>query len=78
MGIVIKESTSDLRASIPFSAISSFLSNFNGLVTTATVNAPIDFATWATTGDAPVPVPFPIPAAINTISEPSKSASKRS
>ena len=46
----------------------------NGLVTTATVRAPISLAHSATIGAAPVPVPPPIPAAINTISAPSRAA----
>ena len=41
-----------------------------GLVTIATVKAPASFASFATTGDAPVPVPPPMPAVINTISDP--------
>src|SRR6056297_2827702 len=43
-------------------------SNGNGLVTTATVKAPISLAAWAMTGAAPVPVPPPMPAVMNTIS----------
>ena len=43
----------------------------DGFVTIATVRAPLCFATSATTGAAPVPVPPPIPAAIKTRSEPS-------
>src|SRR5690606_42010471 len=42
----------------------------NGLVTTATVKIPNSRAISATTGAAPVPVPPPIPAAINIISAP--------
>jgi len=45
-------------------------SNGNGLVTTATVRMPISFATCATTGAAPVPVPPPMPAVMNTMSAP--------
>ena len=36
----------------------------------ATVKIPISFAAFAMTGAAPVPVPPPIPAAINNISLP--------
>ena len=36
----------------------------------ATVKMPISFAAFAITGAAPVPVPPPIPAAINNISFP--------
>ena len=68
---MIKESTSSLNAFIPSSATLSFRSRFKGLVTTATVKAPTDLATLATIGEAPVPVPPPIPAAIKTMSEPS-------
>jgi hypothetical protein len=40
-------------------------------VTTAIVRIPISFAISAMTGVAPVPVPPPIPAVINSISAPS-------
>ena len=46
-------------------------SNEKGLVTTATVRIPNSFATCATIGAAPVPVPPPIPVAIKTILAPS-------
>ena len=46
-------------------------SNANGRVTTATVSAPISLAISPITGAAPVPVPPPIPAAMNTRSAPS-------
>ena len=42
-------------------------SNWNGLVTTPTVRAPLSRAICATTGAAPVPVPPPIPAVMNTM-----------
>ena len=42
-------------------------SKLNGLVTIATVKAPWLFAISAITGEAPVPEPPPIPAAMNTI-----------
>jgi len=41
-----------------------------GVNTTATVSAPISRAQLATTGAAPVPVPPPIPAVMNTMSAP--------
>jgi PAS domain S-box-containing protein len=41
-----------------------------GFVTTATVSAPISFAIFATTAEAPVPVPPPIPHVMKTMSEP--------
>ena len=43
----------------------------NGFVTTATVRIPISFASCATTGAAPVPVPPPRPAVMNSMSAPS-------
>src|SRR5262245_652522 len=45
----------------------------NGLVTTATVRMPRSFASDATTGAAPVPVPPPSPAVMKTMSAPSSS-----
>ena len=42
-------------------------SNWNGLVTTATVRMPNSLATRAMTEAAPVPVPPPMPAAMNTM-----------
>ena len=46
-------------------------SNVNGFVTTPTVRAPMSFfAMSATTGAAPVPVPPPSPAVMNTMSAP--------
>ena len=50
----------------------------NGLVTTATVRMPSSFATCATTGAAPVPVPPPMPAVMNSMSQPSMSSMMRS
>ena len=47
--------------------ILGFISNWNGIVTIPIVNIPISFAIWAIMGAAPVPVPPPIPAVINTI-----------
>ena len=45
-------------------------SNPNGLVMMPTVSAPISDAMRATIGAAPVPVPPPAPAVMNTMSEP--------
>ena len=45
-----------------------------GFVTTAIVKIPNSLAILATTGAAPVPVPPPIPAVINTISAPSNAS----
>ena len=67
-------STASLSFSKPwFAWFCLFLpSQVNGFVTTAIVKIPSSLAIFATTGAAPVPVPPPIPAVINTISEPSK------
>ena len=75
-GIITKVSTFPLRALIPDSAdFALFLpSNVNGFVTTPTVKRPNSFATSAITGAAPVPVPPPIPAVINTMSAPSRAS----
>ena len=71
-GITISESTCCDSSSNPSSATLARLpSNANGLVTTATVKMPISFATSAIIGAAPVPVPPPIPAVINSMSAPS-------
>ena len=69
-------STFALRLRSPCSATSRRRepSNENGSVTTPTVSAPFLRAMSATVADAPVPVPPPIPAVINTISEPSRSS----
>jgi hypothetical protein len=50
----------------------------NGLVTTATVRMPSSRAICATTGAAPVPVPPPMPAVMNSMSQPSISSMMRS
>ena len=72
LGITIKESTCLDNSSKPSMATLVRLpSKTKGLVTTATVNMPISFATWAITGAAPVPVPPPMPAVINNMSAPS-------
>ena len=69
-------STCSLNFSIPSRAkfILFFLSKSKGLVTTATVRIPISLAIFAITGEAPVPVPPPIPAVMNTISAPSSAS----
>ena len=74
--VTIIESTQAFNSSIPFSAccIRLLPSNENGLDTTAIVNIPISFATSATIGAAPVPVPPPIPAVMNTISAPRRAS----
>ena len=72
-GIVISESQCLPSSAMPVSAEPRRLrpSMSNGLVTTATVRMPSSFATCATTGAAPVPVPPPMPAVMNSMSEPS-------
>ena len=76
LGMVMSESTCSLSASMPCCATSARLrpSNGKGLVTTATVKMPNSRATSATIGAAPVPVPPPIPAVMNTISDPASIA----
>ncbi len=76
LGMVISESQWVDSSSMPFSAtcMRRRPSNGNGLVTTATVRMPISLASCATTGAAPVPVPPPMPAVMNTMSAPSSAA----
>ena len=59
---------------MPFSAFSILFgfSNWKGFVTIPTVKMPSSFAICAITGAAPVPVPPPIPAVMNTRSVPFK------
>ena len=45
----------------------SFPSFLKGSVTTATVRMPLSLAIFAITGEAPVPVPPPIPAVMKSI-----------
>ncbi len=68
--MTIKVSTFGFNSSRPMIAccILSGPSKTNGLVTIPMVKIPISFAIRATTGAAPVPVPPPMPAVINTIS----------
>ena len=70
-GTVIRVSTWALSSSAARSATSLRLlpSKLNGLVTTPIVSAPCCFASWATTGAPPDPVPPPSPAVMNTMSE---------
>ena len=62
-------STYSLRATTPSSAwrIFTLPSKAKGMVTIPTVSIPMSCAVLATMGDAPVPVPPPMPAVINTI-----------
>ena len=70
-GTVIRVSTWAFSSSAARSATSLRLlpSKLNGLVTTPIVSAPCCFASWATTGAPPDPVPPPSPAVMNTMSE---------
>ena len=79
-GIVISESTYLPSSPMPWSASAWRLapSISKGLVTTATVRMLSSFATCATTGAAPVPVPPPMPAVMKSMSEPSISSTMRS
>ena len=73
--MVIRVSTEPRSSSTPRSACAMRRrpSKPNGLVTTATVSAPISEASEAITGTAPVPVPPPRPAVRKTMSAPSSS-----
>ena len=79
-GIIIKESTYCPNSLMPCVATRSRLppSKANGLVTTATVRMPISLAISAMTGAAPVPVPPPMPAVMNTMSAPSMAPTRLS
>ena len=76
LGITISVSTLSLIFSIPLIALimRAFASKRKGFVTTPTVRIPISFASLATIGAAPVPVPPPIPQVTNTISAPFRAA----
>ena len=77
--MTIRQSTLPCSSSRPCSAARMRLppSNEKGLVTTATVSAPLSLATSATTGAAPVPVPPPMPAVMKTICAPSRASAIR-
>ena len=70
LSISIHESTLCINFDIPALACSALFScsYLNGVVTTATVRIPSSLATFAITGEPPVPVPPPIPATIKSIS----------
>src|SRR5215472_671708 len=76
LGMVIMVSTLSTSSAIPRSACANRRrpSKANGLVTTATVRAPISLASEAMMGAAPVPVPPPRPAVTNTMSAPSRAS----
>ena len=69
-------STDSISSEMPRSAccMRRLPSKANGLVTTATVSAPISLASDAMIGAAPVPVPPPRPAVTNTMSAPSRAS----
>src|SRR5581483_7681259 len=71
LGMTISASTWLRRALMPSSAVSlrTRPSNENGRVTTPIVSAPASFAACATIAADPVPVPPPMPAVMNTMSE---------
>ncbi len=75
--MTISVSTFFCSSSMPASAarIRRVPSNRNGLVTTPTVRMPLRRAISAITGAAPVPVPPPMPAAMNTMFTPSSARS---
>ena len=78
-GMMISESTRFASSSIPACATLWRLpSNVKGRVTTATVRMPSCFAMSAMIGAAPVPVPPPMPAVMNSMSEPAISSPMRS
>jgi hypothetical protein len=77
---MISESTWRASSAMPWSATwcRRRSSKLNGRVTTATVRMPSSFATCAITGAAPVPVPPPMPAVMNSMSAPSRCSARRS
>eukprot|EP00963_Diacronema_lutheri_P012293 scaffold1708_cov322-Pavlova_lutheri.AAC.19 len=73
LGMTIKVSTFSSKTRIASWACKALRlpSNVKGVVTIPTVKIPAALATPATTGAAPLPVPPPIPAVTNTMSDPS-------
>ena len=69
-------STDSISSLMPRSAcdMRRLPSKAKGLVTTATVSAPISLASDAIIGAAPVPVPPPRPVVTNTMSAPSSAS----
>ena len=72
LGMITSVSTFFFSSAIPFSALLILFlpSKLKGFVTTPTVRIPSSLEIAAILGAAPVPVPPPIPAVMNTISEP--------
>src|SRR5580704_10139832 len=73
-GMMISVSTLFCSSVMPASAsrMRRWPSKWNGLVTTPTVRMPSSRAARATTGEAPVPVPPPMPAVTNTMWAPAR------
>ena len=80
LGITMTVSTDSISSLSPRSAwfMRRLPSKAKGLVTTATVRAPISLARLAMIGAAPVPVPPPRPVVTNTMSAPSRAPMMRS
>ncbi len=80
LGMVMTVSTQSFRSLRPISAWEDRRrpSKVNGLVTTAMVSAPSSDDSDAMMGAAPVPVPPPSPAVMNTMSAPSSCSMIRS
>ena len=78
--MTIRVSTFSLSFWIPVSACTArrLPSKPKGRVTTPMVRAPTDLAISAMTGAAPVPVPPPLPAVMNTMSAPLSTSSSSS
>src|SRR3989442_3836289 len=76
LGMTMVVSTDSINSEMPRSAccMRRLPSKANGLVTTATVSAPISLASEAMMGAAPVPVPPPSPAVTKTMSAPSSAS----
>ena len=76
LSTTISESTLASSSARPWSALVMRRppSQSKGLVTTPTVRMPISLATRAITGAAPVPVPPPMPAVMNSMCAPSMAA----
>ena len=77
LGMTMRVSTFSLRRWMPASACTERRrpSKPNGRVTTPMVSAPSALAISAMTGAAPVPVPPPLPAVMNTMSAPLSTSS---
>ena len=79
-GIITNVSTFFFNSIMPLSAFAILFlpSKLKGFVTTPTVKMPISFEIDAILGAAPVPVPPPMPAVINTMSAPFKACATSS